>query len=490
MRYSQVLQHRYRSILAYVGLIFLLNAGVLVLPVLTFFAIPEELNLLKGFLIPALISALAGYLLWKVFRPKAYATLSIQEGGVIVLLSWLGIFSFSTLPFILINHLTFTQAAFEAVSGWTTTGLSVVDVTTAPHCILMFRSIIQLMGGAGLAVIMLASITGPTGAGHSIAEGRGEQLVPHVKESAKLVMMIYTGYAVAGTAAYAIAGMSFFDAINHAFAAISTGGFSTKPDSIGAWDSLSIEAVSIVLMILGNLNFLTAYLLFKGKMRSVFRNGEVHVMGILLPIGMAVLFFKVASILYSSIGKAARVAVFETVTSLTTTGFSTVGYNEWSALGFIVLILFMMIGGGTCSTAGGIKQHRIHLLAKAVWWDIKGHFLPRTVVMDRHVWQGEGREYITDSKIKEVAVFVFLYCTTLVVGTAIIAYFGYSLRDALFEFASALGTVGLSVGVTAPDAPSVVLWTETVGMFLGRLEFFVIIVSVGKLVKDMTIAIK
>lgn len=490
MRYSQVLKHRYRTIFAYIGLIYFLNSFVLALPIIAFIAFPDETKLYAGFLFPAFLSAALGYAIWKVFRPRTYATLNIQEGGVIVLLSWLGIFGFSALPFMIISHLTFTQGVFESVSGWTTTGLSVVDVTAAPRSILLFRSIIQLFGGAGLAILMLASITGPAGAGYSIAEGRREQLVPHVKESAKLVMMIYTGYAIAGTGAYILAGMSSFDAVNHAFAAISTGGFSTRLESIGAWDSLSIESVSIVLMILGNLNFMTAYILLRGKFRSVFRNGEIRVMGILFPIAIAILFFQVTGVLYASIGKAARVAVFEAVTALTTTGFSTVSYTNWNDLGFIVMIVLMLVGGGTCSTAGGIKQFRVYLLSRTLWWDIKRAFLPRTVVMEPFVWQGESKEFITDTKIKDIGVFIFLYCTTFLIGTAILAYHGYSLRDSLFEFASSLGTVGISVGVTAPGAPIAVLWTEIAGMFLGRLEFFVIIVSIGKLVKDMVIALK
>jgi len=485
MRYTQELKHRYYTILAYVGFIFILNAFVLLLPLTALLWIPGEIGLSAGFLIPCALSAVAGLLFWKVFRPRAYTTLSVQEGGVIVLISWLGIFAFSTIPFIIISRLTFTQAVFEVVSGWTTTGLSVIDVTVTPKCILLFRSIIQLFGGAGFAIIMLAWISGPVGPGHSIAEGKSEQLAPHVKESAKLVMMIYTGYAIAGSIAYILAGMSTFDAINHAFAAISTGGFSTKPDSIGAWNSVSVESVSIVLMILGNLNFLTAYILLRGKLRLLLRNGEIHVMALLLPLGMAIIFFEVSSLLYEPLGKAVRVAVFETVSSLTTTGFSTVGYKEWNALGFIVLISLMLIGGGTCSTAGGIKQFRIHLLAKALWWELKRFFLPRTAVMETYIWQGENKEFITDRRIREIAVFIFLYCATFVIGSAIVAYYGYSLRDSLFEFASALGTVGLSVGITSPDAPVLVLWAEIVGMFLGRFEFFVIIISAVKLFKDI-----
>ncbi len=183
-----------------------------------------------------------------------------------------------------IQKLNFTQAVFESVSGWTTTGLSVVNVENASHLILLWRSIMQWAGGAGLAIIMLATIVGPAGPALGIAEGREQQLVPQVRKSAKIVMMIYTMYAIVGIAAYYFAGMKTFDAINQTFAAISTGGFSTKTDSIGHWNSVSIEAVTIPLMILGNLNFLTAYLMFHGKIKLTSKNGEVRLMLLLIPL--------------------------------------------------------------------------------------------------------------------------------------------------------------------------------------------------------------
>ena len=163
--------------------------------------------------------------------------------------------------------------------------------------------------------MMLAAIVGPVGPAVSIAEGRSEQLVPHVRESARLVMFLYAGYAVAGVAAYMLAGMDWFDAVNHAFPAISTGGFSTKVASIGHWDSVAIEAVSIALMILGNLNFFTAYLLVHGRFRAVLRNGEVRVMAVLLPLGTLLLFFFVCAGVYPTLAKSVRVAVFETVSA-------------------------------------------------------------------------------------------------------------------------------------------------------------------------------
>lgn len=485
MRVDVNLKQRYRAILSYTGLILLL-AGVLMLaPLLTLVAWPYEWVYSEGFIFPAIVLAGIGAGMWRIFRTRnSVVVLTVQEGGVIVLLSWVTVFLFSAMPFMLVQKLNFTQAVFEAISGYTTTGLSVVDVTKASHLILLWRSIMQLAGGAGLAIIMLAAIAGPAGPGLSVAEGRSEQLVPHVRESAKLVMVIYSGYISVGILAYWLAGMDLFDAINHSFPAVSTGGFSTRPESIGHWDSVVIEAVTIPLMILGNLNFLTAYLLLHGKFKAVYRNGEVRLMAVLIPVCVFVLFLLVCRGIYPALDKSVRVAVFETISALTTTGFSTTGYGNWNSIGVLVLTILMIIGGGTCSTAGGIKQYRMYLLLKCLLWEIRRPFLPRTAVVEHYIWQGERKDFISDARIRQVATFVFLYFVTYIIGSGILAAHGYDLKNALFEFASALSTVGLSIGVTTASSPPSVLWTEILGMFLGRLEFFVILVSVGKIVRD------
>jgi len=456
-------------------------------PLLVLLTWPGESVYSIGFIIPGLILVGVGTGIWRAFRSSTPINLTVQEGGVIVLLSWVVVCFFSALPFMIVQGLNFTQSIFESVSGWTTTGLSVVDVAKSSHMILLWRSIMQLVGGAGMAVIMLAAIAGPVGTGLSVAEGRSKQLVPHVRESVKLVLFIYAGYALIGIFAYLLAGMGLFDAINHAFAAISTGGFSTHPQSIGHWNSIVIEAVTIPLMILGNLNFLTAYLLLHGKFKHAYQNGEVRVMATLILFCVLILLLLVCGGVYPTFSKSIRVAIFETITALTTTGFSSTNYANWSSLGFFILIVLMLIGGGTCSTAGGIKQYRIYLLFKSLWWEIRRPFLPRTAVVENYVWQGERKDFISDQRIRQVATFVFLYLGTYVIGAGILAAHGYGLKESLFEFASALGTVGLSVGVTNAHSPALVLWTTTLGMFLGRLEFFVIIVSLGKIIRDSII---
>jgi trk system potassium uptake protein TrkH len=464
-------------------MILALCAGLMLTPLLTLIAWPDEAAQAWAFIMPAMLMGGLGLAAWRLLKPKDHVVLSIQEGGVIVLLSWVVVCLFSAWPFMAVTGLSFTRAVFESVSGWTTTGLSVVDVTQASHVVLLWRSIMQLAGGAGLAIIMLSAITGPTGPALSVAEGR-EQLVPHVRQSAKLVMMIYTGYAVVGIIALWLTGMNWFDAINHAFPAISTGGFSTKPESIGYWNSVEVEAVIIALMILGNLNFVTAWLMLRGKFRMVGRNGEIRLMAVMMPLCAILLFLLTARGLYPTLGKSVRVAIFETVSALTTTGFSTVGYGNWNSFGWAVLILLMLIGGGTCSTAGGIKQYRIFLLWKSVVWELRRSLLPRTAVTENPVWEAEQQVFVNDARLRQIGAFVFLYLLTFAAGSAILAAHGYGLKESLFEYASAVGTVGLSVGVTSPSAPAGVLWAEIVGMLLGRLEFFVILVSAAKLLRD------
>jgi len=356
--------------------------------------------------------------------------------------------------------------------------------------LLFWRSVMQLAGGAGLAIIMMSAIVGPTGVGISSAEGRSDQLVPHVRQSARLVLIIYTAYAVAGSLAYWMAGMSLFDAVNHAFAAVSTGGFSTRPDSIGYWNSISVEAVTLPLMLLGNLSFVTAWFLWRGKFRFVFKNGEVRLQSVLMPLSAAVVFIFTCRTLYPHIGKAMRVAVFETVSALTTTGFSTVSYGNWNSFGVILLISLMLIGGGTCSTAGGIKQFRIYLLLKLLFWDIKRHLIPRSAVTALPIWEGNRRVFLDDAKFRQVAVFVFFYMAVYGLGVMMLCSYGYNLSDSLFEFASALGTVGLSVGVTSAQMPDGALWAEIFAMFLGRLEFIVVVVSLLKIRKDIGLMVK
>jgi trk system potassium uptake protein TrkH len=484
LREGTYLKHRYAAVTAAVGRILVLAGGIMLSPLVALLWYPAESADAMAFVAPAACLGLLGVLLWLGFREAAATSISVQEGGVVVVVSWVVAMLFSAWPFCSLAGLPYSAALFESVSGWTTTGLSVVDVGQASRMLLLYRSVLQLAGGAGLAIIMMSAIVGPTGVGIPSAEGRNDQLVPQVRQSSRLVLKIYLCYAGLGFAAYVAAGMTPFDAVNHSFAAVSTGGFSTHSASIGHWDSVAIEAVTLPLMVLGNLSFVTAWLLLRFRVRTGLRSGEIRLTAILLSISAASLLLVTCRELYPGLGKAARVAVFESVSALTTTGFSTVGYGPWNAFGMWVLVILMLVGGGTCSTAGGIKQYRVYMLGRLVGWEIKRSLAPSSVVCVRPVWEGDRRADLSDAAVVRLAVFISLYLGTYALGTLTLCASGFNLGDSLFEFASALGTVGLSVGVTSVGMPRPAMLAETLGMFLGRLELVVVVASVVKLASD------
>jgi trk system potassium uptake protein TrkH len=410
----------------------------------------------------------------------------MAEGAAIVVVAWSAAIVAGAVPFLWAG-LNTTHAFFEATSGWTTTGLSVIDVAETSPLLLFFRSLMQLAGGAGLAILMLSSMGGPAGVAFSTAEGRTDQLVPHVRQSARLVLKLYSLYILLGVAALKVAGMDWLNAINHAFCAVSTGGFSSKVASIGFWNSPAIEAVLIVLMLLGATNFLTVYTLGHGRFRAVFRSGELRLTAVILPIAISILFLGVTFHGYGEVSEQIRAAIFQAVAALSTTGYATVSFKGWNSLGVMVMMILMLIGGGAGSTAGGIKQHRIFLLAKGLKREFTEVFSPPHTIAEESFWVGGQRRFLGGEDLRKAGLYIALYLLSWLAGGLALAAFGHPVADSLFEFASALGTVGLSVGVTSAAAPAGQLWLEITGMLLGRLEFFVIFLGVFKVGNDLSI---
>lgn len=486
MNFIEQMKAKYLLLAHYLGIVLMLNGGILLLPLLALLFYQEEAVEAKFFIFPAVVVGIIGFVIWSVTRKQEEQTnVSIKEGGIIVVFSWMIICLVSAMPFILSGQLNFTQAVFESVSGWTTTGLSVVDVTKTSHTFLIWRSTMQFFGGAGIAVIVLASIIGPSGLGLYSAEGRTDLLLPNITKSAKLIMTIYIGYILSGTFLYIIAGMPAFDALNHAIAALSTGGFSTVPNSIGEYNNLAVEFITLILMFLGTVNFAAHYLIIKGEFKKFVQLGEIKLMFFVLSIMIPLVTFFSMNELYHQLGKSLRVAVFELTSALSTTGFSTVSYTDWNDFGILAMIILMLIGGGTGSTAGGIKQYRIYVLYKSLMRNLKGFILPSKRYEEISVNKPEGKVYLKSQEIINVSNFVFIYFIIYFIGVNIMLIHGYPLRESLFEYASSIGTVGLSVGITSASAPVLVLWAQIVGMLFGRLEILIIFYAIIKIFKDI-----
>ncbi|MFW5789884.1 MAG: TrkH family potassium uptake protein [Bacillota bacterium] len=484
------LKKKYSQIFYYSGLLIFFSSFAFFTPLISLIFYPEELSLFKYFLPSIGLCMVIGGSLYFKFRKKTNdLQLSTKEGGIVVVFSWVIIILLSAIPFITGMGLNFTQATFEAVSGWTTTGLSVVTESETPAMFLLWRSLMQFFGGAGITVIALSAILPVNNLSLYRAEARSDKLLPHVKKSTRLIVKLYSAFTGLGIIAYIIAGVQPFSAINHSMAALSTGGFSIYGESLAYYDSPVIEFITIVLMLAGTINFATHYTLFKGEVKKFFKNAEIKVM-----IWLSVIILPVYTFIirpgetFNWLGEF-RVSAFQVFSALSTTGFSTIDFNTWSPLGIFLIVILMLIGGGTGSTAGGIKQFRIYLAFKAVIWTIRDEFLPRRTVREDYLWRGENKVYIKPEHLKETFIYIFMYFVTFLIGSAFFMEAGYSIGDSMFEFSSSLGTVGLSIGITDPDLPGYLLWVQTIGMFLGRLEFLIIIFSISKIFKDLRIRV-
>ncbi len=488
--YLSILKHRYRVIFWNLGSLFQGFTLLVLFPVLFTIFYPNELHSAIYFLEAALVSFLIGLLFKEASRlSKSEASIvMIQEGAVIVLFSWIGVIIISALPFIFAKILNFSQAVFESTSGWTTTGLTVVDVTKVSKLFLVWRSVMQYVGGAGFAIIMVGSIIGPGGFGLYSAEGRTDNILPNIKDSTKMIMIMYLTYAVAGTLAYILAGMHPFDAFNHSLTALATGGFSTKAGSIGEFHSPLIEAITIVLMFLGTTGFGIHYTLWKGNIKAFLKNGEPWLMLFTTAVATAAIAMKGLGWIFHTPLESFRYSLFQAVSALTGTGFSTVDFTKggWPlfSTGMFILTVLMILGGMMDSTSGGLKQFRLYVTLRVIFDAILKFIRPRDSVRRIVVWKGDKPKVVDSEMIREILLVFTLYFTTYTVGVTILTLYGFPLQESMFEFASALSGVGLSCGITAPNLAKGAMWTLTVGMFLGRLEFLVIIYSIFKLIRD------
>lgn len=460
-------------VLGYIGLFGIIVSLILLLPFVSLFFYPSDYTQWHYFVIPSGMCFIIGSAMVKAFGINEHQNLTIAEDSVIVVSVWVLATFFSALPFVLSGQMNFTQAYFEAVSGWTTTGLSVADVEHCPKIFLMHRSVMQFFGGVGLVLVMVSALSASLGLKLYSSEGHPDRLLPNLLRSSRMIMSIYSGYVIMGSVLYRVFGMTWFEAINHSIAALSTGGFGTRAANIGAFKSYPIEVISIILMLLGTTNFAAHLLLVKRKFRDFFKVGEVRFMFLLLGLSIPLVAFFSLYPLYGNLSKSLRVASFELVSALTTTGFSTVSYLNWNGFAILVMILLMIVGGGAGSTAGGVKLYRVYVMFKNFWWNLKRQFLPEHRVIQNAIIKPEGKTIINQNDILDMKNYAFIYMILLFLGTGILTLNGYPLDKSLFEFASALGTVGVSIGVTAPDAPKIVLWAESIGMLFGRLEIFV-----------------
>ena len=440
------------------------------------------------FLEVAALNIIIGSLSWFLAR-NTQKVLGKKEGYVVVSFVWIIFSFFGALPFVLSGAIpSYTDAFFETMSGFTTTGSSILNASQIDYLgygLHFWRSITQWMGGMGIIVMALAifPLLGIGGQQLFVAEVPGptkDKLHPTIKQTAKSLWGIYIIFTIAEAILLYFGGMTVFDAICHSFTTMATGGYSTKGASIAYYNSAYIQYVIIIFMFLAGANFTLSFYAFKFKWKKIIKNEEFKFYLIFI-IGFTVLITSFLVFIHDKeLFKSFRDSLFQVVSLMTTTGFATADYTLWK--GFIVVMAFilMFIGGSAGSTAGGIKVIRILLVLKNIYFELKRTIHPHAVIPIRY------NKHSVDQKIiNNITAFIAIYILTFVIGTIFISIFGYNIDTAMGAVAATLGNIGPGIGEVGPSGnfsgfPDIAKWFLSFLMLLGRLELFTILVLFSK----------
>lgn len=442
------------------------------------------------------IAALSVGVVAMVFTRHHKKEMNKREGYIVVTFGWIVMSLAGTLPYVLTESIpSFTNAFFETMSGYTTTGASILnDIEAVPKGVLFWRSMTHWIGGMGIIVLAIAilPLLGIGGMQLFAAEAPGpsaDKLHPRITDTAKRLWLIYFGYTAAQTLLLSAAGMSFFDAINHSMCTLSTGGFSTKNASVAYWNGEPIiQYIIILFMFLAGTNFVLSYFAFKGKIKKIIEDEEFKLYFIFVAvftlITSLIIYFR-ADLSQSSIPhpmvwgeaeSAFRHGLFQILSVITTTGFVTADYTLWTP--FLVVFFFglMFLGGSAGSTSGGVKVVRHLILIKNSFLEFKRTLHPNAIVPVRY-----NKKAINRFIVFNVLAFFILYMLSFIIGSLGFAMMEIDFKSAIGLAASTLGNVGPALGDFGPvnnyaALPAAGKWWASFLMLIGRLELFTVLI--------------
>ena len=529
----------YRLIIGYLSIFIGLAGVICLLPLLMIAIYPTEWGAYPAFLIPGGAAVIIGVVMGLILLKRDNKSrLGKHQDSVLLVLIWLFTVFIGALPFFLARYLvtgpadpnqltmSFSEAVFESVSGYSATGYSVtrelnfladIDVPltdeyyakSCAHVFLFYRALTQFFGGVGLVLIVTSAISDRYGLKLFFAEGHNDRLLPNLAKTAKITFSIYCGIILLGSFVLWLFGVDYFEAICQSACAMATGGFATRysgfyyyfteaypGNGLFTYNYIGAETTMCIIMLLGATSFLLIYNLITGKVKNFVRDCEVRFMTIFLimAIGVGTLFCTLQYDNGAGIDgfTAFRYAGFQIISCLTTTGFGNAPSVNILGPGIIALsILAMVIGGGSGSTAGASKQLRVVVALKQVWWSIKFKLSPSRQVRPHNIVRAGKTVEVTPELYKENSIYLLIYLITLVLITFFTLLVpNMSAENSLYLVASGLSGTGntvvdfLAYGASNPLwAYNWLLWFMSLSMFLGRLEImpmYYAIVRVGK----------
>jgi len=483
-----------RIIFHIMGLLLLFNGGFMLLAALVSGIYNDGVTL--DISLAGIVTIFSGTLLMYVTREHD-KELKKREGYLIVTFGWICMSLSGMLPYLFSKEIPdLTNAFFETMSGYTTTGASILkDIESLPEGILFWRSTTHWIGGMGIIVLAIAilPLLGIGGMQLFAAEAPGpsaDKLHPRITDTAKRLWLIYFGYTLAETILLMIAGMSFFDAINHSMATLSTGGFSTKNASIAHWnDQPMIQYIIMLFMFLAGTNFILSYFAFKGRFRKIIMDDEFTFFGrfiLVFAIICALVIYFQAHVpvsdyhpqVWGRLESAVRHGLFQTLAVITTTGFVSADYTMWTPFLTVVFFGFMFLGGSAGSTSGGVKFVRHLLMIRNGLSEFRRTLHPNAVIPVRY-----NRKSVSGGIVYNVLGFFIVYMLMFIIGALVLGFMGLDFETAIGGAASSLGNVGPALGELGPldnynALPASGKWWCAFLMLLGRLELFTVLIII------------
>lgn len=436
---------------------------------------------LTAFIITILSTLLVGFSGY--FLTRSTAELHIKDGFLIVTAGWILFAAIGAIPFVMSGFIpSYTDAFFETMSGFTTTGASILtNIERLPHGLLFWRSFTHWLGGMGIILLSLAilPLLGIGGMQLFKAEVPGptpDKLTPRIKHTAELLWGVYVLITIVEAVLLKVAGMNWFDAFCHTFGTMATGGFSTKNLSVAHYNSAFIDYIIVIFMIIAGTNFALHYRALRGKPLIYFKDREVMFFLSVIAVATILVGIDVWQNTHHSIFKTVQYSIFQVVSIITTTGYGTADYEQWATSSKIILFIVMFMGGCAGSTGGGMKIIRSLILLKFGLNEIKRLIHPQAILPVRVGETVVPREIVTN-----IGGFFLLYITLFVLGIIVMSFLGLDFETSFGSVAANINNIGPGLGSVGPTEnyahiPVFGKWFLSFLMLVGRLEVFTVLI--------------
>lgn len=470
-----------RTVLHVISYLLFFLLGAQLLTVLVSLGLGDPGRVQIALLESSVVNAAVAGLMW--YFTRGHSELTRRDGFAVVTLGWIFVAVIGALPYVFSRDIPdLISACFESMSGFTTTGASVMsNLESVPRGILFWRSITQWFGGMGVLVLCIAILPFlKTGAMQlyqaEIPGPNKERLTPHIVTTAKLLWVLYLAFTVLQTLLLMLGGMDWFESVCHSFTTMSTGGFSTRSASVAAFDSVYIETVIIIFMLLAGVNFSLHFHLVRGRPGVYFKDSEFKVFALAWIAATLCITWDIWQAGLFELGEAFRAAIFTSSTIVTTTGFGTADFDVWPGFAKLIILGLMLTGACAGSTSGGIKFVRVGIMVKISIRELKRFIRPHAVYKVKI-----NKRSVDEAVLSNVTAFVMIFMLIFAIGSVMMTFFTPDLESAVSSVAATLGNIGPGFGAVGPTqnfaivAPlgKIIL---TGLMLLGRLELFTLLV--------------